>query len=263
MTPVRHAVGTARDAALYGWLPALLIVLWWELPSPRSLYFPPLWAIWDTFVKEWVGPQAGKDIVPSMVHVGAGFAIAVGGGVLLALVLSWLPGLYAMALPVITFFRGLPSPALIPPLLLVFGLGSGFKIGIIALAAVWPVLLNAYDAFCSLDEVQGETARSYRLSRWQRITRVVLPSASPQIVAGARSALQVCILVMVASEFLAANNGIGYAIYIAQVNFDTPGVWAGMLLLGVIGIALNTLFLAGERRLLSWHLGMRAQEAQG
>lgn len=244
-------------------MPALLVVLWWELPVRRSLYFPPLWAIWDTFRKEWIGPQASKDIIPSMEHVAAGFAIAVAGGILLALVLSVLPGLYSMALPIITFFRGLPSPALIPPLLLVFGLGSGFKIGIIALAAVWPVLLNAYDAFCSLDEVQRETARGYRLSRWQRITRVTLPSASPQILAGARTALQVAILVMVASEFLAANSGIGYAIYMAQVNFDTAGVWAGMLLLGVIGIALNALFVAGERRLLSWHFGMRAQEAEG
>ena len=260
---MRRILGAARDVALYGWLPALLIVLWWELPARRSLYFPPLWAIWDTFVKEWVGPQAGKDIVPSMEHVAAGFALAVLGGVLLALALSVLPALYALSLPVITFFRGLPSPALIPPLLLVFGLGSGFKIGIIALAAVWPVLLNAYDAFCSMDEVQRETARTYRLSRWQRITRVVLPSASPQILAGARTALQVCLLVMVASEFLAANSGIGYAIYIAQVSFDTPGVWAGMLLLGVIGITLNALFIAGERRVLRWHIGMRAQEAKG
>jgi sulfonate transport system permease protein len=259
---VRKALGLARDGALYGWLPALLIVAWWELPKRSSLYFPPLWAIWDTFVKEWIGPQASKDIVPSMEHVAAGFALALGGGVLLALALSVVPGLHAMSLPVITFFRGLPSPALIPPLLLVFGLGAGFKIGIIALAAIWPVLLNAYDAFCSLDEVQQETAQSYRLSRWHRITRVVLPSASPQILAGARMALQVCLLVMVASEFLAANSGIGYAIYIAQVNFDTPGVWAGMLLLGVIGITLNALFVAAERRLLSWHFGMRVQEAQ-
>lgn len=260
---MRRIFNLARDGLVYGWMPVLLVVLWWELPKQNSLYFPPLWTIFDTFKKEWIGPQASKDIVPSMEHVAAGFAIAVVGGVLVAFALSVLPGLYAMALPLITFFRGLPSPALIPPLLLVFGLGNGFKIGIIALAAVWPVLLNAYDAFCSMDEVQGDTAKSYRLSRWQRATRVVLPSASPQILAGARTALQVTILVMVASEFLAANNGIGYAIYIAQVNFDTPGVWAGMLLLGVIGIALNALFVIGERRLLSWHRGMRAQEAQG
>lgn len=251
-----------RRVVLYGWMPVLLAVLWWEVPSRTSLYFPPLWVVVDAFHKEWFGPQAHKDLAPSVEHVLAGFALAVVGGVALAFALSVVPGLYQVALPVITFFRGLPSPALIPPLLLVFGLGAGFKIGIIALAAVWPVLLNAYDAFCSMDEVQRETAASYRLSRWQRLSRVTLPAAAPQITAGARTALQVSILVMVASEFISASSGIGYAIALAQDSFDTPGVWAGMLLLGALGIVLNGLFVLCERKVLAWHRGMRALEAQ-
>ena len=257
-----RSLGGVRRGVLYGWLPVLLGVLWWEIPSPTSLYFPPLWVIVDAFRKEWIGPQAQKDIVPSVEHMLAGFFLAVLGGVALALALAVVPGLYQLALPVITFFRGLPSPALIPPLLLVFGLGAGFKIGIIGLAAVWPVLLNAYDAFCSMDEVQRETAQTYQLSRWQRLTRVTLPAAAPRIAAGARTALQVSILVMVASEFIAANAGIGYAIYLAQVSFDTPGVWAGMLLLGALGVVLNALFILAERKVLAWHRGMRALEAQ-
>jgi sulfonate transport system permease protein len=171
--------------------------------------------------------------------------------------------LYDASLPLITFFRGLPSPALIPALLLIFGLGDGFKVAIIAFGSMWPVLLNAYDGFQSISSVQHETARSYHIGRLRQIFFLRLPAASPQIVAGARVALQVSILLMVASEFLAGTSGVGYAIQVAQSNFDTPGIWSGMLLLGVIGIVLNALFVLAERGVLYWHTGMTDRQARG
>jgi sulfonate transport system permease protein len=257
--------GLARGL-LYAWLPAVLLVLWWFAPSPQSLYFPPLWVIIDAFRTEWLGhgaAQISTDLVPSLWHIAAGYAIAVVGGVAIALLLSSVRVLYNASLPLITFFRGLPSPALIPALLLIFGLGSGFKVAIIAFGSMWPVLLNAYDGFHSINQVQLETARSYRLGRLRQIFMLKLPAASPQIVTGARVGLQVSILLMVASEFLAATQGIGYAISVAQVNFDTPGLWSGMLLLGVMGIILNALFLVAERGVLYWHTGMTARQVKG
>ena len=262
MAVARRLALESRRSLLYVWLPVLLGVLWWELPSPSSTFFPPLWVICDAFRAQWFGSQARTDLVPSLEQLLVGFAGAVVVGVVLAFVLASIPTLHDLSLPLMNFFRGLPSPVIVPPLLLVFGLGSGFKIGVIILAALWPVLLNAYDAFCSLDEVQRETASSYRLSRWQRLTRVTLPAAGPQIVAGARNALQISILVMVVSEMLAGNAGIGYVISVAQTDFTTAGLWAAMLLVAVLGIVLNLLFVVCERRLLAWHRGMRAVEAQ-
>ncbi|HEX3516945.1 MAG TPA: ABC transporter permease subunit [Trebonia sp.] len=256
----------AARGLLYIWLPVALLVGWWYGPSPQSLYFPPLWVIGDAFNREWLGNgghQLSTDLVPSLWHVAAGYAIAVVAGVAIALLLSSVKVFYDASLPLITFFRGLPSPALIPALLLIFGLGGGFKVAIIAFGSMWPVLLNAYDGFQSINNVQQETARSYHLGTLRQIFLLRLPAASPQIMAGARVALQVAILLMVASEFLAATQGIGYAISVAQVNFDTPGVWSGMLLLGVVGIILNALFVLAERGILYWHSGMTAQQARG
>ncbi len=262
MPVVRRFSAVTSRALLYGWMPVLLFVLWWELPSPSSTFFPPLWTVLDAFRRDWFGQQAKTDLVPSVEQLLVGFAGAVVAGIVLALVLAAVPVLHDVSLPVMNFFRGLPSPVLIPPLLVVFGLGEGFKIGVIILACIWPVLLNAYDAFCSLDQVQSETASSYRLSRWQKLTRVTLPAAAPQIVAGARNTLQICILVMVVSEMLAASSGIGFAISVAQTNFTTAGVWAATLLVAVLGLVLNVLFLLCERRLLAWFRGLRALEAQ-
>lgn len=251
--------------ALYLWMPLGLVLLWWFGPSQKALYFPSLKPIFQAFGREWLSRGAAQlraDLIPSVEHVVIGYAIAVFLGVAFGLLLSRIAVLYNASLPLITFFRALPSPALIPALLLIFGLGGNFKIAIIAFGSMWPVLLNSYDGFRSVDELQLDTARSYRLTRTQRWLMVMLPSASPQIVAGARTALQVAVLLMVASEFLASTAGIGYALNVAQVNFDTPGLWSGMLLLGVVGIVLNVLFLAGERLLMGWYIGMRAGEAR-
>lgn len=222
--------------------------------------------ILDAFNREWLGnggQQLSIDLVPSLWHIAAGYAIAVVAGVAIALLLSSVKTLYNASLPLITFFRGLPSPALIPALLLIFGLGDGFKVAIIAFGSMWPVLLNAYDGFQGTSSVQLETARSYHIGRLRQILFLRLPAASPQIVAGARVALQVSILLMVASEFLAGTQGVGYAIQAAQSNFDTPGIWSGMLVLGVIGIFLNALFVLAERGILYWHTGMTDRQARG
>lgn len=222
--------------------------------------------ILDAFNREWLGnggQQLSTDLVPSLWHIAAGYAIAVVAGVAIALLLSSVKTLYHASLPLITFFRGLPSPALIPALLLIFGLGDGFKVAIIAFGSMWPVLLNAYDGFQSTSSVQLETARSYHIGPLRQILFLRLPAASPQIVAGARVALQVSILLMVASEFLAGTQGVGYAIQAAQSNFDTPGIWSGMLVLGVIGIVLNALFVLAERGILYWHTGMTDRQARG
>jgi sulfonate transport system permease protein len=263
---MRTTLGLTWRGVLFLWLPVAIILVWWFVPGEKALYFPSLKAIVDTFDKEWLGDgwaQMKNDLVPSVEHVAIGYAIAVVAGIALGLLLSGVDLLYRAALPLITFFRGLPSPALIPALLLIFGLGGNFKIAIIAFGSLWPVLLNAYDGFRSIDQTYVDTASTYRLGRLREIVMVRVPAASPQIVAGARTALQVALLLMVASEFLASTQGIGYALNEAQVTFDTTGLWSGMLLLGVLGIALNALFILIERVLMRWYIGMRAREVNG
>lgn len=247
---------------LYLWLPTLLIVLWWFLPPSHSIYFPALWVLIDNIRHQWIWHLASTELVPTLKVLGLGYAIAVCGGIVLGLILRLVPVLYELSLPLISFFRGLPAIALIPPLLLILGLGATFKVGIVVLGAIQPVLLNTYNGLQSIDEVQAETARSYGLSGLRRIFAVMLPAASPQIVAGARTALQASILLVVASEIVGSTAGVGYVIVNAQQSFDGPGMWGGMIILGVLGIVLNLLFVIAERWVLSWYFGMRATEGR-
>lgn len=248
---------------LYAWMPVLLICLWWFVPRGTSVYFPSLRVVLDDLGDKWVWHLAGEALVPSLEVVGLGFAIAVVGGIILGLALRLVPYAYELSIPVVSFFRGLPAIALIPPLLLIFGLGGTFKVGIVVLGAIQPVLLNTLNGLHSVDRVQIDTADAYRVRGWRRVLFVLLPGASPQIVAGCRTALQVSILLMVASEIIGSTEGIGFVLVSAQQDFDGPGMWAAMLVLGVIGVVLNVLFIFAQRFVLGWYLGMRAREARG
>jgi ABC-type nitrate/sulfonate/bicarbonate transport system permease component len=106
-----------------------------------------------------------------------------------------------------------------------------------------------------VDPTALDMARSYRIPPRARLTRVVLPAALPRIFAGARTALSIAIILMVVRELVGAANGVGHTVQLAQRGFNIPEMWAGTVLLGLVGFAFNALFVAVERRVLRWHHG--------
>jgi ABC-type nitrate/sulfonate/bicarbonate transport system permease component len=155
--------------------------------------------------------------------------------------------------PFIEFLRALPSVALIPFGILAFGVGDTYKIFIIVLGTVWPVLLNTIDGVQSVDRGLLDMARAYNIGPRARLFRIVLPSASPRIVAGMRTSMSIAIILMVVSEMVASRNGIGYFVLEAQRRFAISDMWAGIVLLGIIGYVANFLFVRAERSVLRWH----------
>jgi ABC-type nitrate/sulfonate/bicarbonate transport system permease component len=102
-------------------------------------------------------------------------------------------------------------------------------------------------------------ARAYRLTRRRRILAIVLPGASPQIMAGLRVGLQTAILLMVVSELVASTNGIGFFILQSQQQFDIANMWAGIIALGLLGYILNGAFGIVERRVLRWYVATHGE----
>jgi ABC-type nitrate/sulfonate/bicarbonate transport system permease component len=138
-----------------------------------------------------------------------------------------------------------------------FGLGAERQMALIAFGATWPALLNTLDGMRGIDQVKFDTARAMRFSPLRTLAQIVLPGASPQIAAGLRASLQVSIILMVVSEMVAAQEGIGYFILQAQTVFAITTMWSGILVLSIIGTTLNYLFVFIERRVLAWHYGSR------
>jgi ABC-type nitrate/sulfonate/bicarbonate transport system permease component len=247
--------GRVTDWALALVLPVLLLVAYdaWARTA-GDFFFPPLSEIGATFADEWLFTRIPTDLLPSLGRMLAGFALAVGGGVALGALLGFSRMLSTALDPVLQFLRALPPPALIPVSLLVFGAGDSAKVFLIALGAVWPVLLNTVDGVRGVDRTALDMARSYRVPAHARLTRLVLPAALPRIFAGARTALGIAIILMVVSELIGADNGVGYVVQLAQRGFDIPEMWAGTLLLGLLGFGANALFVAFEKRVLHWHI---------
>jgi sulfonate transport system permease protein len=162
--------------------------------------------------------------------------------------------------PYLYFLYVLPAPVLVPAAMTLFGIGFSMKVVLIAFAAMWPTLLNTLDGMRGVDAVKLDTSKVLGLPRWRNVLQVVLPAAGPQIVAGLRNSLQVAIILMVVSEWEASTDGIGFYISNAQQSFDYVGMWSGIIVLAIIGIAANLLFVLAENRVLHWHYGARAVE---
>jgi ABC-type nitrate/sulfonate/bicarbonate transport system permease component len=239
-------------------VPILVLVAWgvWSAGS-TTYYYPPLTDILETFRDTWVFERVGSDVVPSLMRMGLGYGIAVIAGVGVGLLLGLSPRSRRAAAPIIEFLRAIPPPALLPFAILVIGVGTGMKVFIIAFVCVWPILLNTLDGVGGVDPTLRDTTRVYGISNRDRVLRVMLPAAGPQIFAGMRTSLSLALILMVISEMVASTNGIGYFVLQSQRSFDIPEMWSGILLIGIIGYFLNAVFLLIERRMLRWHRGSR------
>jgi ABC-type nitrate/sulfonate/bicarbonate transport system permease component len=240
-------------------VPILVLVAWGVASSgSETYYFPPLTDILETFADTWVFERVGSDVVPSLLRMGAGYAIAVVLGIGLGLLLGMSRTARRAAAPIVEFLRSIPPPALLPFAILVIGVGNAMKVSIIAFVCVWPILLNTIAGVTGVDPTLRETTHVYGIDTRDRLWRVMLPAASPQIFAGMRTSLSLALIMMVISEMVASTNGIGYFVLEKQRTFAIPEMWSGILLLGILGYALNGIFVLIERRLLRWHRGARA-----
>jgi ABC-type nitrate/sulfonate/bicarbonate transport system permease component len=242
----------------------IAILLAWQLwsASASDPKFPRLSTILVEFKDMWLFAQFGEHVVPSLERIGMGFGIAVLAGVALGIPIGLSRWARLWTMPHIEYWRAMPPPALLPiSIVLLHSIGNLQKVSFIAFFCLFPVLLNTIDGVRGIDPTFVETARSYGLGAIERIRRIVVPAAFPQIVAGMRNSLSLAVIMMVLSEYFSSTSGVGYVLLISKNTFQLAPMWAAILLIGVLGYLLNVLFLLGERRLLAWHRGWRAAAA--
>lgn len=253
--PVRSRLGTVTLELA---VPIAAIVSWWALSEgSTSVYFPPLAQMVSALRDTWFFGHFGSDAVPSLLNLAAGYLLACLAGIVVGTLLGLIPVLADAIAPVLEFARAIPGVALLPAAILLLGIGAETRISLIVFGTIWPVLLNTIDGVRSIDPTVRDVARSYRITRMRWLLRIALPAASPQIIAGMRTALSIGITVMVFSEMLGTTNGIGFQILSAQRSFSVTQVWAGMIFLGIVGYLINLGFRGFEWIVLRWDRGMR------
>ncbi|MGN9907344.1 ABC transporter permease [Phytohabitans sp. LJ34] len=244
--------------ALWLALPVVLFAVWWfATANSQNFYVPPLSEILRTFPEVWTWDRIRADVLPSLIRLAVGYTIAVLAGVSLGVLVGSSRPVRAVLEPVLEFFRAIPPPVLVPVIMLFAGIGDTMKVVVIAAGCVWPILLNTVEGVRAVDSVLADTCRSYGITGPSRIGHLVLRSASPQIAAGMRQALSIGIILMVISEMFAASNGLGFTIVQFQRSFAIPDMWSGILLLGLLGLALSVLFRLVESWSLRWYHGQR------
>jgi ABC-type nitrate/sulfonate/bicarbonate transport system permease component len=201
------------------------------------------------------------DVVPSLARMLGGWLIVVVVGIGAGLVAGRSRAVAETIDPVVEFLRATPAPALIPVFLILFGTDATMRVSLIAFGSLWPVLLNTMDGARGVDPTLLATARTFGVPRRAQLLHIVLPAAAPKIFAGLRVSLGLALILMVVSELVASTNGIGHHIVQAQRVFALADMWAGILLLGVLGYVLNAILVAVEGRVLAWHRGARRREA--
>lgn len=264
VTPRRRPQRLKRFATSTGFalgLPILLLILWgvWGSISPAPFFPSPL-VIFEAFVDTWIGPAFVQDVLPSLGRLALGIIVSILVGVVLGTLIGLTRWLRELLEPVLEFFRAIPPPVLIPIVAVLLGPTDSMKITVIVAGSVWPVLLNTIDGVRATDSVMTETARSFALTRGERLRFLVLPAASPRIMAGVRQALSIALILMVISEMFYSSSGLGYRIQYFQRNYLIAEMWGGILLLGLIGVLLALIFSVVERRVLRWYHGIKEVE---
>lgn len=247
-----------KSAVLLVALPAILIAIWWVATIGNTNYLVPTpGTLINAFFDTWFGARFQADMLPSIARLLGGIAGSIIIGVALGLLVGSFRTLRQITEPILEFFRAVPPPVIVPLMGLILGITDEMKIAVIIFGSMWPILLNTIEGVRATDEVQRDTALSYGLSRADRLRYLILPAASPQIMAGIRQSLSIALILMVISEMTYSSSGLGFAIVQFQRNFAIPQMWSGILVLGLIGLALSLLFQFVERRILAWYHGLR------
>jgi ABC-type nitrate/sulfonate/bicarbonate transport system permease component len=190
-----------------------------------------------------------------------GLAIASAAAIVLGTVIGLAPFLRRATHTTVEFLRPIPSVALVPIAVIIQGISIRAALVIIVYAAFWQMFVQVLYGVADVDVVARDTARSFGLSRLQRLTRVVLPTALPYVMTGLRLAASVALILAITAEMVIGNPGIGTLIMLSRSTpGDSAGLYAFVVVAGLLGVAINAIFRMVERRALHWHQSVRGEE---
>jgi NitT/TauT family transport system permease protein len=254
--------------------PAVVIAIWqavaslgWVnpqvLPSPLAVvekwiaYLLPLQPYADGNRLAWAfSGELIIDSIGSMYRVLAGFVIGAGLALPLGLLMGASQRIYAWFNPLVQLLRPIPPIAYIPLSILWFGLGNPPAVFLIALGAFFPVLMNTIAGVRHVDGIYLRAARNLGASGPTLFMRVILPAAVPYILSGVRIGIGTAFIVVIVSEMIAVNNGLGFRILEAREYFWSDKIIAGMITIGLWGLAIDVGMNRLNNYLLRWHRGL-------
>jgi sulfonate transport system permease protein len=232
-----------------------LLAIWQTLSDfgmISPVFFPPPSRAASELVSQLVDGTAYPSIVATCLRMLFGWVCASILGVILGAVIGSSRIGREYLEPTLEFIRPLPASAIIPVAILFLGLTNQMSVAVIAFGAIWPVLLSSVYGFSSIQGRLQEVSAVLGLSRTEYLRKIAIPSAMPDILSGIRVSLAISLILAVVTEMQASLPGIGRDIFMAQRSFRSVDLYAGLILLGVIGFTVNYALLTFEKRALRW-----------
>jgi NitT/TauT family transport system permease protein len=219
-----------------------------------AIYLPRASTVVERMAELMVDPKFLKQVLATLEAWAIGLALATLISVPLGILIGTSELAYKMTSPVIEFMRPIPSVALIPLAILLWGQGFSMKIILVAYATTWPILFNTVYGVHDVDPIAVQTARCFGLKRSAILWRISFPSAAPLIFTGIRISASIGLIVVIGSELLAsADSGIGsYILFVSLNGGHTDSVLAGAAIAGIVGVLINSLFGMIDRRVFAW-----------
>ncbi len=268
-----HGFGADEmTAGRFGWagqavkpLSIVVVILLWQavgsLNELRHFYNPRLFpAPADVVVSAWKLAQSGvlwTDIYVSAIRVLEGTLAAVPVGIVLGLLVGRSNWIENTVEPIIELLRPVPPLALLPMIILWFGIGEASKVFFIAYSCFFVIFTTVVVGVRNIDPVLLRAGQSLGLGRFRLYRHVILQAVLPDIMLGLRLGLSVGFLVIVASEFIAADTGLGYLINYSRTWFRVSDMLVGAITIGLLGVISNYLLVAVEKRMFRWRVSAK------
>ncbi|MEL7633206.1 ABC transporter permease [Sporomusa sphaeroides] len=232
-----------------------IVAIWQVLPStgvidPRSL--PAFSAVIQGLLELILSGELLTHALASFQRSLMGFFVAVSLAIPLGIFMGWFKRVEKIVDPLMQICRNTVTLALYPVFILVFGLGEVSKIGIIFWGSIWPILINTIEGVKTVDPLLVKAARSMAMSRLGLFIHVILPAAVPSILTGLRISATRSLIILVAAEMLGASAGLGFLIFDAQHKYQPEKMYAGILVLMMLGMSVNYLIVTLESYLTRW-----------
>ena len=224
-------------------------------------HLPPFSRIMTALAGELHAPGFWPAVRDTVTAWSAGLGLAATAGVLVGVLIGSVPVLRDLTASTIEFLRPIPSVALIPLAVLLYGTRLPSSLLLIVYASFWPVLLQVLAGIRDIDPVAAATARSYRLGPLARLRYLQWPTTLPYAVTGLRLSASIALVLAVTAELVIGAPGLGKRIATAQISGAVPQMYALIVVTGLLGLAVNLAARAAERRVLHWHQSVRAEPA--
>lgn len=232
------------------------LLLAWELAARFGLvdvrFFPAPTTIFASLIDLTRSGELVEHVAISLQRIGLGFLLGGIPAVIIGISMGISRPVRALIDPLISATFPIPKSALLPFILLIFGLGEMSKVVMVAIGVFFPIAINATAGVLQINPIYLDVGKSFKANKWDTFRTIALPGALPFIMTGVKLSAGIALILIAVTEMVGAKSGIGYMIWSAWEIFNVPKMYVGLFTIALIGFAVTFLLREVERRVIRW-----------